>query len=550
MKLTTLLLTSILFTASLAFGDNVERERPVEWKNLVFGGQFKDLILPMPIREGMTSDAWGANSVKPRDVYNGIEDPAWSYWCGDPIQDEDGVYHLYTARWPENHAKGHFGYFDSIIVHATAHNPLGPYQYRDTLGEGHNPEIYKSGKGNYIVYRTHGSYFESKDLHGPWKRRTYEFDRRERYRFKNYVNFSFAPRDDGSYIAVSRRGWIWASPDGEENWYNVSSESVYPKVPGIFEDPVLWKDDIQYHIIVNDWKGRIAYYLRSKDGFHWKTEPGEAYAPGLAKYEDGTLNDWYKYERISFLQDEHGRPTHVHFAVIDSTKHDDLPNDIHNSKLIILPMRKARLLEVVTGEMHPTKAVRIKIKAEPGFDPHTDVDVGSLTFGASSEVNYGRGSSAFKSEEAGNDLVVSFDGPSCGFDESHFAGKLLGRTTTGELLFGWAGLPGAGSAVPLLSPLSPKFEFTDAGLEAYVEVTNFGELPSKTSAVKLMAGDKLLAEGKARPLKPFEKSIVRLMCDGTLRPGSKVETTVVVESRGFPTESFTQRVTIPGRRED
>jgi len=75
-------------------------------------------------------------------------------------------------------------------------------------------------------------------------------------------------------------------------------------------------------------------------------------------------------------------------------------------------------------------------------------------------------------------------------------------------------------------------------------------LPSKTSAVKLMAGDKLLAEGKARPLKPFEKSIVRLMCDGTLRPGSKVETTVVVESRGFPTESFTQRVTIPGRRED
>jgi len=547
MKLTTLLLTSILFTASLAFGDNVERERPVEWKNLVFGGQFKDLILPMPIREGMTSDAWGANSVKPRDVYNGIEDPAWSYWCGDPIQDEDGVYHLYTARWPENHAKGHFGYFDSIIVHATAHNPLGPYQYRDTLGEGHNPEIYKSKKGNYIVYRTHGSYFISKSLHGPWKRRTYEFDRRERYRFKNYVNFSFAPRDDGSYIAVSRRGWIWASPDGEENWYNVSSESVYPKVPGIFEDPVLWKDDIQYHIIVNDWKGRIAYYLRSKDGFHWKTEPGEAYAPGLAKYEDGTVNDWYKYERIRFLQDEHGRPTHVHFAVIDSTKHDDLPNDIHNSKLIILPMRKARLLEVVSGNTNPSKAVRVRIKAEPGFDPHTDVDVTSLSYGASSEVNYGRGSAAFRTEKDGADLIAFFHGPSCGFDESNFAGKLLGRTTDGELLFGWAALPWADSEVPLLSPLSPKFEFTADGLEAYVEITNFGQLASKPSTVKLMVGDKLLAEGKVRALQPFAKAMVRLVCDETLRPGSKIEATVLVESKGLPTESFTQKVVLPGK---
>ena len=542
---TSLLMIISACSASLALADSVERERPAEWKNLAFGGQFKDLILPMPVREGMTSDTWGGDNVKPRDVTNGIEDPEWSYWCGDPIRGEDGLYHLYTARWPENHAKGHFGYFDSIIVHATAHDPLGPYLYRDTLGEGHNPEVYKSGKGNYVVYRTHGSCFISQSLNGPWKRRTYEFARRERYRFKNYVNFSFAPRGDGSFIAVSRRGWIWASPDGEEDWFNVSAESVYPKVPGVFEDPVLWKDDIQYHIVVNDWKGRIAYHLRSKDGFHWKTEPGEAYAPGLAKYDDGTLNDWYKYERIRFLQDEHGRPTHVHFAVIDSTKHDDLPNDIHNSKLIILPMRKARILEVAHDVASPTKAIRIKIKAEPGFDPHTDVDAGSLLFGASSLVNYGRGSSALETAKDGDDLIVSFDGPSCGFDESNFAGKLLGRTTGGEMLFGWAGLPWIDSAVPLLSPLSPKFEFTAEGLEAYVEITNFGEIASETSTVKLMVADKELAAGTVRPLKPFEKSMVRLVCSEVLRPGSKVEATVSVESDGSPTESFTQKVTLP-----
>jgi hypothetical protein len=34
-------------------------------------------------------------------------------------------------------------------------------------------------------------------------------------------------------------------------------------------------------MIVNDWLGRIAYYLRSKDGIHWVVDPGEAYTPEL-----------------------------------------------------------------------------------------------------------------------------------------------------------------------------------------------------------------------------------------------------------------------------
>jgi hypothetical protein len=129
MKLFYLLLVLIM-AMTLVQGDDVVRERPQEWKKLVPGGQFKDLFLPMPVRGGLTSDTWGGDNVKPRDVLNGIEEPEWSYWCGFPIQDDDGVYHLYTARWPEDHPRGHFGYFDSIIVHATADDPFGPYTYQ------------------------------------------------------------------------------------------------------------------------------------------------------------------------------------------------------------------------------------------------------------------------------------------------------------------------------------------------------------------------------------------------------------------------------------
>ncbi|WP_136060314.1 glycoside hydrolase family protein [Pontiella sulfatireligans] len=532
-------------------GESVVRERPAEWKNLVQGGAFKDLILPMPVREGMTSDTWGGDNVKPRDIFNGIEDPEWSYWCGDPIKGDDGVYHLYTARWPENHRKGHFGYFDSEIVHTTALDPLGPYVFRSKLGEGHNPEIYKSKRGRYIVYSSNGRYFISKDLHGPWVRCTYDFHARERYVFPNYLNYSFASRKDGSFIAVSRRGWIWASPDGEEDWYNVSSESVYPHIDmAAAEDPVLWKDDIQYHIIVNDWKGRIAHYLRSKDGFHWKREPGEAYVPGLARYEDGTLNDWYKYERIRFLQDGYGRPTHVHFAVIDSTKYEDQPYDIHNSKLIVLPMRTSRLLDMLNKESitASTGEIRIKIKAEEGFDPHKDLNLESLRFGASDEVNYGRGSKLLRKENAGKDLVLVFSGKESGLTAENFAGKLLGRDSDGKLLFGWSALPATSMQVPLLSALSPKFEFVKEGLEAYVEVTNFGEVKSSKSVVKLKVGDELFAKGSVRPLKPFEKSTVRLVCKKPLAAGSQAEVAVLLESNGLPTESFSKKVQLPDSR--
>jgi hypothetical protein len=60
-----------------ASGQVTERERPAEWKNLAPGGQFKDFILPMPVRQRLTRDTWGGDNVKPRDIRNGIEDPHW-----------------------------------------------------------------------------------------------------------------------------------------------------------------------------------------------------------------------------------------------------------------------------------------------------------------------------------------------------------------------------------------------------------------------------------------------------------------------------------------
>ena len=40
----------------------------------------------------------------------------------------------------------------------------------------------------------------------------------------------------------------------------------------------------------------------------------------INQYEDGTVEDWYKYERIKVLQDEYGRAVQANFAVIDTLR--------------------------------------------------------------------------------------------------------------------------------------------------------------------------------------------------------------------------------------
>ena len=85
-----------------------------------------------------------------------------------------------------------------------------------------------------------------------------------------------------------------------------------------------------------------------------------------------------------------------------------------------------------------TKTIRLKVQAEEGFHPQTDMDISSLRFGASEEVNYGRGSKVLKTENDGNDLIITFDGKGNGITEKEFAPKLIGRYKNGKMLYGYA----------------------------------------------------------------------------------------------------------------
>ncbi len=531
-----ILVLSPLFVLDVNAQD-IDRERPAEWNGLAPGGRFMDRFLPMPVSGKLTRDTWGADNVIPRYIDNGLEDNEWSYWGGNAILGQDGQYHLYVCRWREDAKRGHHEWGRSIVVHAAADQSTGPYRVKDTIGPGHNPEVFQLLDGRLVIYVI-GGYYIGDGFNGPWKKKKFDFDRRDRRVIEGLSNLSFAQREDGSYLMVCRGGGIWFSQTGITPYNQVTDARVYPPVEGRFEDPVVWRTHVQYHLIVNDWLGRIAWYLRSKDGVHWKVDPGEAYLPGIAKYADGTQVDWYKYERIKVLQDKHGRATQAHFAVIDVLKNDDKGSDNHSSKHICIPLTVGRLLTVLNKKpiTSKTKTIRVKIAAEEGFDPHTDMDLASLRFGASEEVNFGKGCKLLKSRRSGKDLIVHFDGKGHGFTQDNFAGKLLGKTSQGKLLFGYSRLPGLTYMEPALSARSPKVTLRDKGTSIAVEVQNFGQVASKACPIKIHYSkdgqDIDLVSGRVPALDSFEKSLIAFSADAPLKPGESYDMSVVIHPEG------------------
>lgn len=546
------LLTSAIFSSLPA--QIVYRPAPAEWEKLVPGGQFMDRFLPMP--EGtLSSDVWGAKAVLPRYIDNGIEDDSISWWGGNILKGDDGKYHFFLCGWKEDNPDGHMGYkLYSIQYHAICDNSIGPFKVIEVLSEGHNTEILQLKDGRYLLYHVtgkepekHCNYLISKSLDGPWEMNVLPLDPRDRpLRIGGgtwFHNMSFTKREDGSVLMLSRQGSIWISETGTSPYHLITERSVYPMVAGRYEDPVIWRDNIQYHAIVNDWIGRTAFYLRSKDGVNWISDPGQAYAPGIACHESGYEENWFKYERIRMLQDEYGRAIQANFAVIDTLKHYDLPNDRYSSKNISIPLNPGMLLSLEdnTPISRTTKEIRVRIKAEKNFKPVKKVDVESLRFGASSEVNFGRGAVALRSEEDGEDLIVVFEAKNHCIDESEFAPKVIGKDNKGGMVYGYTRLPWVNYVEPILSARKPIVK----NGTATILVENHGQVDSEKTILTLNGYDDHGTEEEwgsivIPAIRPYGKTELEINLNRQLKEGKEYPVVLKILSRtGKPVLFYT-----------
>ncbi|MDD6892016.1 MAG: glycoside hydrolase family protein [Bacteroidales bacterium] len=525
--LQTILACGLLLAGMPAQAQVTERERPEEWKNLVTGGRFADRFEAMP--QGQLSDKnWGCADVQPRYVDNGIEREDLSFWGGNILKGDDGRYHLFVCGWKENSPRGHMFWSKSTVFHTVADKPYGPYHIVNSIGKGHNPEAFRLTDGRYVVYVIDGCYIADR-LEGPWLYSRFSFDPRDRRIIEGLSNLSFASRPDNSKLMVCRGGGIWVSRDGLSPYQQLTDKRVYPAVEGEFEDPVIWRDELQYHLIVNDWLGRVAFYERSLDGLHWVVEDGEAYVPGISRHADGKVENWFKYERPKVLQDEYGRVTQMNFAVIDTIKWEDLPNDRHSSKNICIPMNRGLRMEVRnTAPIGPkTKKIELLIKGDADGRPLADLDFASLRFGTHSEVNYGRGAKAVKAVPQGNDLLVTFQGKDSGITDEEFAPKLIGAYKDGQLAFGYARLPYLNYKPALLSARLPVAQ--DGGMA--VEVQNFGLSASEPCTVSVTLNGQLLGRTEVRVLQPYE-AVTCSVPSVTYRPQEKDVVEVCFERAG------------------
>lgn len=314
--------------------------------------QFMDCLLPMPIVDKLTEDCWGS-VVGARDQGNGIEDKSnsqYCYWDGKILKDKKtGTYYMFASRWDE--ANGHNGWFGSNAVYATSDNLYGPYTDKGLLwpddqgGKGHNVwplELHKKdphGKYAIVVSETRGGdVFVSDSLNGPWEN-IGQLKVNEGYWQSNTCLIA---RPDGKYEIINRTGDI-ALSDDLMGTYEIQTRNIWGQVRGMptecIEDAVMWYSDGLYHVTVNKWDSRNAYYLTSENGIDgWKLNEGSAYQPDedFLRYTDGTVNHWNKIERPNvYIED--GVVTAMTFSVIDVPKDQESGRDSHGSKVIVVP---------------------------------------------------------------------------------------------------------------------------------------------------------------------------------------------------------------------
>ncbi|MFI3168899.1 MAG: glycoside hydrolase family protein [Faecalibacterium sp.] len=304
----------------------------------------------------------------------GFHMPGYHIWCGSPIADEDGTYHLFAAGWDARYGFDFNWLLRGKLIHAISNTPEGPYEFHSfVLGERDHkyfdarnqlcPYIMKYKDTYYLYYYgttyggdapvsdgklSRGRFVEiwnkkriglatSKSLYGPWERRDTPLlePRDERYWDCTITtNPSVALLPDGKCYMIykSRRNsdsplqlGIAVADQPEGPFRRLTDDPIFqfenPK--WWVEDPCLWYQDGKFHLLmkddVRDDSGGITgewgcgVYAQSDDCIHWEiAEHPKGYSRTL-HWDDGSTTTQCHLERPCFLFQD-GKPTHLFAA--------------------------------------------------------------------------------------------------------------------------------------------------------------------------------------------------------------------------------------------
>ncbi|MFD0714726.1 glycoside hydrolase family protein [Paenibacillus sp. GCM10027626] len=309
----------------------------------------------------------------PAPVGGGYREEDAFIWCGSCIRGEDGRYHLFASRWSKELGFGVNWLFNCEIVRASSSTPEGPYRFEEVvLGRRerhyfdgmnqHNPHI-RYWNGTYYLYYMGTTYggpvpgpgdhvssergtevwnnkriglATSPSIAGPWTRMEQPLlePRRGRWDCTATTNPSVAILADGTtYMIYKSREYASSTlqlgvavadhPAGPFRRLSDDPILQFSNPDLHVEDPYLWHDGQQFHLLIKDdfkndssgltgeWGAGV--YATSADCLHWTICPEPKAYSRTVVWNDGSVKEMCNLER-PFLLIEDGVPTHLFAA--------------------------------------------------------------------------------------------------------------------------------------------------------------------------------------------------------------------------------------------
>ncbi|WP_236252772.1 glycoside hydrolase family protein [Echinicola sp. 20G] len=297
--------------------------------------------------------------IQPVGQENIFKTEGYYNWGGSVIKGEDGKYHLFYSRWPKSTQFSGWMIY-SEIAHAVSDQPVGPWEYKETVLEGrgkghwdaitaHNPKI-KQFKGKFYLYYVSTNLGENKDyneddlkeisrsrlshpgrkvarsnqrtgvavatsLDGPWTRQNQPLIEPSGPITTITVNPAVAQgKDDRFYMIVKGdkpnetrfiRNQAMAISDHPDGPYEIQPDPVIDYIDT--EDMSLWYDESRgmYYGIFHTPEGFIGL-VSSEDGLKWKKASEYQVMPKEMKMDDGSILKPDRLER-PFVYEENGQ---------------------------------------------------------------------------------------------------------------------------------------------------------------------------------------------------------------------------------------------------
>ena len=295
------------------------------------------------------------------------EAPGLASWGASIIHDPKNKsrWHMFVAEM--SGACGLDSWFrNSVIVHATAETPHGPFKREQELMSyfAHEPVLLVLPHGGYVIYKigcgdgartgsegtglvgpcrgcsngtTEGlcpgctqSYEQvcqdvlySDSLEGPWARKNLTLQPWDWQRL-NLGLESHAPIvfPNGTVLTFTR-AWGSSEPSSQSPIFLVKADhwqgpySLFrkdwapaPVFPFGVEDSFMWRDARgNFHALFHAWD-KIGGHAYSKDGLRWEYANVRAYSTE-AELEDGGSVTYWRRERPRLIFDDSGEPTHL-----------------------------------------------------------------------------------------------------------------------------------------------------------------------------------------------------------------------------------------------